>query len=488
MESTDRRLSNPFFSLTKMIGNNANDQAGPSSFRFVAESKDSMSAKGKDGDRSKKEMPEQGPTSIGKQGEAAEDRQKGIRKSARFASKGKKGQPPGKKIFSFEEALAHSCNGSKKRKKANDTMHSVIMDIPQGEGNARNENDMVLVTEDSMITTHRVKVIMERYHTYRYVTNADGPDGVVRILCMWNEEEMEASHVVADQNWVGVSFRRIADNKYFVVFGVYLPPRFRERLQSFYHLEDLVSRVEGPVLLIGDFNAMLRNCNKSGSAPSASSCLSFSRFIYACRLKEVEDRNKKFTWSNHRQGQDSVQCKLDWCLINDEWTTSFGREGSLQVQTLPPQAGRFKKDVWRNCIDSFSSIKWNTEDDTKLRIWLETGLNTVNTIGSNSEGMLINIVSASTSQGPKIAGLSYSDDGQMGCAVIINARGRMHEGERAVLERILRFHKDYGGVYVIVSPIKEWVRKTRQQLEGPHGHGLPMVYYGINLGDGLPSA
>ncbi|KAF3777755.1 hypothetical protein EJ110_NYTH45223 [Nymphaea thermarum] len=172
--------------------------------------------------------------------------------------------------------------------------------------------------------------------------------------------------------------------------------------------------------------------------------------------KEVEDRNKKFTWSNHRQGQDSVQCKLDWCLINDEWTTSFGREGSLQVQTLPPQAGRFKKDVWRNCIDNFSSIKWNTEDDTKLRIWLETGLNTVNTIGSNSEGMLINIVSASTRQGPKIAGLSYSDDGQMGCAVIINARGRMHEGERAVLERILRFHKDYGGVYVIVSPIKEW--------------------------------
>ncbi|KAF3776189.1 hypothetical protein EJ110_NYTH48897 [Nymphaea thermarum] len=124
--------------------------------------------------------------------------------------------------------------------------------------------------------------------------------------------------------------------------------------------------------------------------------------------------------------------------------------------SLPPQVGRFKEDVWRNCIDSPSSIKWTTEDDTKLRIWIETGLNIVNTIGSNRKGMLINIVSASTRQGPKIAGLSYRDDGQMGYAVIINARGRMHEGERAVLECILSFHKDYGGVYVIVSPIKEW--------------------------------
>ncbi|KAF3778771.1 hypothetical protein EJ110_NYTH41707 [Nymphaea thermarum] len=35
-----------------------------------------------------------------------------------------------------------------------------------------------------------------------------------------------------------------------------------------------------------------------------------------------------------------------------------------------------------------------------------------------------------------------------------------------VLERILRFHKDYGGDYFIVSPIKDWVRKTRQTLEG----------------------
>ncbi|KAF3792602.1 Transposon TX1 uncharacterized protein [Nymphaea thermarum] len=171
---------------------------------------------------------------------------------------------------------------------------------------------------------------MERYCKYKYVTNADGLDGVVRVLCVWKEEEMEASYVVMNHNWVGVSFRRLTDNK---VFVVYLPPRFGERLQSFSHLEALVSRVDGPLLIIGDFNAMLSSCNKSGSAPLPASCISFSRFIYACRLKEVKDSNKKFTWSNHRQRQDSVQCKLDWCLVNNEWQIAFGGEGSLKVQT-----------------------------------------------------------------------------------------------------------------------------------------------------------
>ncbi|XP_031472541.1 phytosulfokine receptor 1 [Nymphaea colorata] len=88
---------------------------------------------------------------------------------------------------------------------------------------------------------------------------------------------------------------RLANDKVFVVFGVYLPPRFGERLQSLYKLEALVSRVEGPVMLIGDFNAMLNSRNNSGSALLPASCLSFNRFVYACRLKEVEDSNKSIT-------------------------------------------------------------------------------------------------------------------------------------------------------------------------------------------------
>ncbi|KAF3791716.1 hypothetical protein EJ110_NYTH13738 [Nymphaea thermarum] len=133
---------------------------------------------------------------------------------------------------------------------------------------------------------------------------------------------------------------------------------------------------------------------------------------------------------------------------------------------LQPHVSRFKKDVWRSCLDSFSSVKWPAEIELKLRIWMETGLDSVDSIVSNRNGMLINIVRASTRYGPKIAGLSYADNGQIGCVVIINVRGSIHEGEMKVLEPILKFHKDYGGDYIIVSPIKDWVMKTGQRLEG----------------------
>ncbi|KAF3788878.1 hypothetical protein EJ110_NYTH15396 [Nymphaea thermarum] len=150
-----------------------------------------------------------------------------------------------------------------------------------------------------------------------------------------------------------------------------------------------------------------------------------------------------------------IVCWSLWCLRN----TCFH-------DSIQPQISRFKKEVWRNCMDSFFAVKWSPETDLKLRIWLQTGLYSVDANAPDRSAILINIARAHTKLGPKIAGLSYADNGLMGCVVIIKDKGMIHEGELEVLERILRFHKDYGGDYFIVSPIKDWVRKTRQTLEG----------------------
>ncbi|KAF3794120.1 hypothetical protein EJ110_NYTH08154 [Nymphaea thermarum] len=113
--------------------------------------------------------------------------------------------------------------------------------------------------------------------------------------------------------------------------------------------------------------------------------------------------------------------------------------------SIQPHISRFKKEVWRNCIDSFFAVKWSPETDLKLRIWLQTGLYSVDANVSDRSAVLINIARAHTKLGQKIAGLSYADNGLMGCVVIIKDKGRIHEGELEVLERIIRFHKDYGG-------------------------------------------
>ncbi|KAF3782671.1 putative ribonuclease H protein [Nymphaea thermarum] len=835
VDSIGNRITNPFFSIKKQ----ADSSAGPSRFRFTTRSKDDPSVKESPCILTNKDASEQASDMEGRRGETPQNRQRWTRKSTRYASKGKKGRPP-ITLLNLEDALLQSCNGSKKRKKVTETMHPSIMELPQDGGNERNEKDMVLDTESTVS-----EVIMDRYHTYRYVTNAAGPDGVVRVLCMWKEDEMDASHVVAHQNWIGVSFRRLSDNKAFVVFGVYLPPRLKEVddnhkrftwsnhrqgqdsvqfkatkktmttikviLQDFdclagmrvnmqksmifartmvdchmgdiqsilpwsceslpsdylglplflgnltedlclplltkvekrlagwkaqmlsyagrlcliryvlmtlpYYwmmafrlpkvvlkrieqacikflwneedgsrhmhlvkwerlclpldeggvgirrLEDvnramlasrccrlliskdpwaniykekylsshslwtlnrssnpswgwkglrwgwswlqnkvewkvgngdqirlwkdrwagqvLINRVDGNgyVLLSNQLNISIRQvtcANQESPTLAMAAHLGVSstnirirdaedslvwsddgkasfkagEIINKCRIQGVKESWRRKIWASYAPAKscwysyiacegrlptlDRIQktgvqlanrCSFCYCAeetnahvlmnckiarevwkyiaakfdrvnyprgdiadafkrwsqakITGKWRCRCWRMTFLIVcwnlwwlrnrclhDNLQPHVSRFQKYVWRSCLDSFSSVKWPAEIELKLRIWLETGLDSVDSIVPNRNGMLINIVRASTRHGPKIAGLSYADNGQMGCVVIINVRGSIHQGEIEVLERILRFHKDYGGDYIIVSPIKDWVRKTRQRLEG----------------------
>ncbi|KAF3778726.1 putative ribonuclease H protein [Nymphaea thermarum] len=171
-------------------------------------------------------------------------------------------------------------------------------------------------------------------------------------------------------------------------------------------------------------------------------------------------------------GHVLIKCKV----AKEVWryvTAKFGRvkfpQGEIVTEfqrCLQSQIGRIKREVWRNCIDSFFSANWPPEVIQKVKIWFKTGLHSVDTIASGRSGMTINIVRACTRHGSRIAGLSFDDNDQLGCVIIIKDRGRIHEGEMEVLEHILRFHKEYGGDYIIISPTKEWVGKIIQSLEG----------------------
>ncbi|KAF3782380.1 hypothetical protein EJ110_NYTH34519 [Nymphaea thermarum] len=166
-------------------------------------------------------------------------------------------------------------------------------------------------------------------------------------------------------------------------------------------------------------------------------------------------------WSRCWRMAVLIVCWNLWCLRNRcVFMTTFNPKLVCSKEMF----GDFNQKRIYGVLDNFSSVKWPAETLIKLRIWMQTGLNSVDSIALNRNDMLINIVRASRYD-LKIAGLSYVGNDQMACVVIIKVCGRIHEGEMKVLEPILRFHKDYGGDFVIVSPIKDWVRKTRQRLE-----------------------
>ncbi|KAF3787886.1 putative ribonuclease H protein [Nymphaea thermarum] len=203
--------------------------------------------------------------------------------------------------------------------------------------------------------------------------------------------------------------------------------------------------------------------------------------------------NQSWGWKGLRWGWTWIQDKVEWRLGNGEcvrfWTDRWSRQilltrddgrghglhgkeliisvreftsasqGSLSLD-IAARLGVFKDDI--RLRDTNDSLVWS--EDGKDNFRARDIMSKCRT--QDRSAILINIARAHTRRGPKIAGLSYADNGLMGCVVIIKDKGRIHEGEMEVLERILRFHKDYGGDYFIVSPIKDWVRKTRQTLEG----------------------
>ncbi|KAF3778597.1 LINE-1 retrotransposable element ORF2 protein [Nymphaea thermarum] len=186
---------------------------------------------------------------------------------------------------------------------------------------------------DFMVDSQKLHAIMKSFTDYDFLSNANVLNGRGRIMFFWRKNVVQVLSYIVDTYWVGMCLKDLRDGRETVIFGIYLPTRLVDRLESLIRLEAVVSRINGPCMVIGDFNAMMGSWNKTGAPLVARSSLAFNRFITSCLLTEVEDPYKKFTWSNHRRGPHAVLCKLDWCFVNGKWVSEFGGRGTLKVTT-----------------------------------------------------------------------------------------------------------------------------------------------------------
>lgn len=99
---------------------------------------------------------------------------------------------------------------------------------------------------------------------------------------------MGASFAFGENLWkkqalfkVMIGLEYVSDGKSFVVFGAYLPPRLHEGPHSIVILEEINHRMEGPMLMVGDFNTMLSSGNKTISILFVDSCMNFIQFLHA---------------------------------------------------------------------------------------------------------------------------------------------------------------------------------------------------------------
>lgn len=111
----------------------------------------------------------------------------------------------------------------------------------------------------------------------------------------------------------------------FFLSCVYGDPVVARRKEVWDRLVDVGLLRDEAWLLVGDFNELLSNEEKSGGVTRSDKSLwDFRNMLQNCKLKEMKSSGNQLSWAGVRE-DDWVQCKLDRSLGNSEWFSSYPR-------------------------------------------------------------------------------------------------------------------------------------------------------------------
>ena len=101
-------------------------------------------------------------------------------------------------------------------------------------------------------------------------------------------------------------------------------PEAQQKEKSWQLLQDLKTFVEGPWMVIGDFNAFLHASKKQSTRPPQYAQVeAFREALDSCQLQDLGYRGYPFTWSNKRAGDANTKIILDRGVANEEWRVKF---------------------------------------------------------------------------------------------------------------------------------------------------------------------
>lgn len=123
------------------------------------------------------------------------------------------------------------------------------------------------------------------------------------------------------------------ENEKWDITGIYGHPEENNKRKTWQLLEKLTSQVGRKWMCMGDFNDVLSAEEKIGGNARTQSQLALGRnALNVCNLFDMGFEGYQYTWSNGREGQDNIQCRLDRVLCSDDFTTRFS---PVKVLHLP---------------------------------------------------------------------------------------------------------------------------------------------------------
>ncbi|XP_058758387.1 uncharacterized protein LOC131631620 [Vicia villosa] len=125
-------------------------------------------------------------------------------------------------------------------------------------------------------------------------------------------------------NHIGGAIVDVVDNQDWFFHGVYGYPEETNKQHTWQLIQDLITRSGDRVIIFGDLNDTLYEHEKAGGNPRSSAQLSMGRqTMDICGLSDLGFQGHPYTWTNGRQGDNNIQCRLDRAIASQSFLNRF---------------------------------------------------------------------------------------------------------------------------------------------------------------------
>ncbi|XP_074293401.1 uncharacterized protein LOC141620426 [Silene latifolia] len=206
------------------------------------------------------------------------------------------------------------------------------------------------------------------------VTNNTARDGG-RIWVIWDDNNYEVEILSIEAQVIHAKVKSLPTSSTWWMSVVYGFNRVAERTALWELLVHMDTSVNGPWVVMGDFNNVLAMCERIGSEVTNAELRGFQDCVDDCGLVDFPAQGAYYTWNNKHELGAMVFSRIDRAMANDEWLHIILR---LLLCFIPKsekdvsQSFKLLEDAKHSSLAQKAKAQWFAEGDDNTKYFHST--------------------------------------------------------------------------------------------------------------------
>lgn len=194
-----------------------------------------------------------------------------------------------------------------------------------------NKVDVAVLLETRVKSEKAKKIVSKMFRGWNNIHNY-GYAGNGRIWINWDPRRVIVREIQGHEQAIHCEVMDVFSGQAHQLIAVYALNTNEQRKVLWDFLSTQCQQSQGPLLVGGDFNAMLNYEDRAnGNVVTQAEVEDFRRCVEDNELQEVRAVGPQFTWCNNQEGEDRIWSNIDRCFANIQWLSGFS---SVVVERL----------------------------------------------------------------------------------------------------------------------------------------------------------